>query len=141
MLSLLLLCSFSTPIVEDYELFESAVRPVLIERCYRCHNSVERTEGGLALDHAAGLLEGGNSGPAIVPGDPEGSLLLRAVRHSEGAPRMPREEPRLQPDELEALATWIAAGASDPRDTRPTAEDFAAETSWENVARRRLAWW
>jgi len=126
---------------EDLEFFEREVRPILIERCYRCHNSVDRREAGLALDHAAGLLEGGERGPAIVPGDPDASLLLRAVRHEDGAPRMPREEPKLEPAELEALTLWIASGAADPRDVQPTAEDLAAETSWEKVVERRLDWW
>ena len=76
--------------ISDVEHFEREIRPVLIERCYRCHNSVDRREGGLALDHAEGLLRGGDRGPALVPGDPEASLLLRAVRHERGAPRMRR---------------------------------------------------
>lgn len=135
----LLLLSIPVPL-EDLELFEAEVRPLLVERCYRCHNSVDRREAGLAVDHAAGLLAGGDSGPAIVPGDPDASLLLHAVRHAE-APRMPREEPRLEPDELRALERWIASGAPDPRDDVPTAEELAAETAWEVVRERRTEWW
>lgn len=134
--ALLLACAPS-----DLEHFEAHVRPVLIERCYRCHNSVDRMEGGLALDHAEGLLAGGHSGPAIVPGDALDSLLFQAVSHADDAPRMPREEPKLEPEELEALHTWIDGGAYDPRDQVPTAEDYAAETSWEDIRERRLNWW
>ena len=68
----------------DLEFFEARIRPVLIERCYRCHNSVDSAKGRLALDHSQAMLEGGRSGPAIVPGDPEASLLMRAVRHDDG---------------------------------------------------------
>ena len=63
---LLLLGTLSTDDLpaSDLELFEAHVRPVLVERCYRCHNSTGERRSGLALDHAAGLLEGGERGPA-----------------------------------------------------------------------------
>ena len=66
------------------EHFERAIRPLLAERCYRCHNAVDRREAGLALDHAAGWRTGGRRGPAIVPGDAEASLLYRSVAHAPG---------------------------------------------------------
>src|SRR4051794_41718011 len=68
------------------ESFEKRVRPVLVEHCYRCHSAEARKiKGGLRLDTAAGWRAGGDSGrPAIVPGDPETSPLIRAVRHVPG---------------------------------------------------------
>ncbi len=126
---------------ERLEHFERAIRPLLAERCYRCHNAVDRAEAGLAVDHAAGLWRGGRSGPAVVPGDAEGSLLFRSVAHELGLEGMPLDEPRLEPHELEAVRLWIAAGAVDPREEVPTAEDLAAATAWEAVRDRRAAWW
>ena len=141
MLTLLLLGATAGTPPSEHEFFEREIRPVLIERCYRCHNSVDERRGGLALDHAAGLLEGGDSGPAIVPGDPDASLLMRAVRHEDGVRPMPEDEPVLEPHELAAFEDWILSGAPDPRDTPPTAEALAEETSWERIRERRLAWW
>src|SRR5262245_40416685 len=62
------------------EFFEKHVRPVLVEHCHSCHGPKKR-RGGLRLDSRAGLLKGGDSGAAVVPGQPEKSLLVRAVRH------------------------------------------------------------
>lgn len=65
------------------EFFEKKIRPVLATNCYGCHSSkLETPMGGLALDTKAGLLKGGDSGPAIVPGKPAESLLLRAMRYN-----------------------------------------------------------
>jgi len=93
------------------ESFERHVRPVLVERCWRCHAG-DAAEGGLRLDSRAALLAGGASGPALVPGDPAASAILRAVRY--------RDEPRMPPDgrlpagEVAALEAWVAAGAVMP---------------------------
>src|SRR6266704_897891 len=62
------------------QFFENRIRPVLTENCYKCHSQgAEKVKGGLLLDSREGLLKGGNTGPAIVPGDPERSLLIRAI--------------------------------------------------------------
>ena len=66
---------------EQTRFFESKIRPVLVEHCYKCHSAnSEKVEGGLLLDTAAGSRAGGESGPAVVPGNPDESLLLGAVR-------------------------------------------------------------
>ena len=57
------------------------VRPLLIERCYKCHSEAKKVNGGLRLDSRRGWIEGGDSGPAISPGKPEDSLLIKAVRY------------------------------------------------------------
>src|SRR6266511_4674452 len=65
----------------DDEFFENRIRPVLVEHCYKCHSATsEKVEGGLLLDTREGVLKGGDTGPAIVAGDPEKSLLIKAVR-------------------------------------------------------------
>ena len=67
-------------------LFESKIRPLLIERCYKCHSAQHEQSGGLLLDSKPGWEQGGDSGPAIVPGDPEASLLIQAIRWDDPAP-------------------------------------------------------
>jgi len=105
----------------DFGHFEAKVRPLLVAHCLQCHAG-EKTSGGLALDSREGWQKGGDSGPAIVPGEPEASLLLKAVRSIEGVSAMPPEAdhngqplPRLSADEIAMLVEWIRAGAPDPR--------------------------
>lgn len=97
----------------DLAFFEQKIRPVLVQHCYSCHAAdSEKIRGGLLLDTAAGLLQGGDSGPALVPGDAAASLLLQSLQYE--AFEMP---PAGQlPDSVIAdFATWIARGAADPR--------------------------
>src|SRR5262245_35573595 len=69
---------------EQVEFFEKKIRPIFVERCYKCHSAhAEKVKGGLLLDTRDGLLKGGESGPAIVPGDPEKSILIRALRQTD----------------------------------------------------------
>ncbi|HTU23167.1 MAG TPA: PSD1 and planctomycete cytochrome C domain-containing protein [Gemmataceae bacterium] len=104
------------------DFFENKVRPVLVEHCYRCHSDeAKKVRGGLRLDSAAGLLKGGDSGPAIVPGEPARSLLLKALRH-EGELKMPSETKKLPAAVLADFETWIKMGAPDPRQGKPTAK-------------------
>jgi hypothetical protein len=95
-----------TPQSADF--FEASVRPVLAANCYDCHTDGQM--GGLRLDSRVGLLKGGRSGPALVPGDPDKSLLIQAVRHTSEKLKMPKGG-RLKPGEIEALTEWIRAGA------------------------------
>src|SRR5450756_2998630 len=63
------------------EFFENTIRPILVDKCYKCHSTdAEKIKGGLLLDSHDGVLKGGDSGKVIVPGDPEASLLIKAVR-------------------------------------------------------------
>ena len=72
------------------EHFEKKIRPVLASRCYGCHGASAPTpQGGLRLDSAAGIGRGGSSGAVIQPGDPEHSLLIRALRHTDAKLKMP----------------------------------------------------
>lgn len=96
----------------DDEAFERRVRPILAGVCFRCHGGA-KTSGGLRVDSRAALLEGGDSGPAIVPGDPDASPLIAAVRH-EGGLRMPPPG-RLRPEEIAALEDWVRRGTAWPQ--------------------------
>ena len=78
------------------EFFEQRIRPVLVEHCHECHSaSAKKLQGGLRMDSRAGLIAGGDSGPAIVPGKPEASLLIRAVNHADTESAMPPKRPQL----------------------------------------------
>jgi cytochrome c553 len=101
--------------------FETSVRPVLVERCGSCHGA-EKQKAGLRLDSLVGMLRGGESGPAIEPGDPTASNLVAAVRHESW--EMPPDG-KLPDDQIAAIERWIAAGAPWPG-TRPAAELIAA---------------
>jgi uncharacterized protein DUF1553/uncharacterized protein DUF1549/cytochrome c len=97
------------------EFFEKKIRPVLVENCFKCHSQqAGKQKGGLALDSRAAIRKGGESGPAIVPGKPDESLLIKAVRQTSPDLKMPPKGKL--PDAIVAdLARWIAMGAPDPR--------------------------
>jgi hypothetical protein len=95
--------------------FEKRIRPVLVQSCYECHSTRDgaKVKGGLALDSRAGLLQGGESGPAIVPGSPEDSLLIEALRHD--GLEMPPEK-KLPDPVIADFVAWVKMGAPDPRE-------------------------
>ena len=95
---------------EDF--FEMRVRPVLAEYCYSCHGVMR--QGELRVNSREALLVGGASGPAIVPGDPDASLLIRSVRHEIEGQEMPQDEDPLGAHQIEGLVDWIAMGAPWP---------------------------
>jgi len=103
----------SEPDSADIEFFEQRVRPLLVEHCYECHSS-DDAKGGLALDHRDGLLKGGDSGIAIIPGDQNHSLLIDAVRYKNLELQMPPKK-ALSTDDVQTLEQWIQQGAADPR--------------------------
>ena len=75
---------------QDTAFFESKIRPVLVENCYKCHSQgAEKVKGGLLLDTRDEMLKGGDTGPAIIRGDPEKSLLIKAVRYIDEDLQMP----------------------------------------------------
>ncbi len=99
------------------DFFESMIRPVLVSKCYACHSGEaaksKKLKGKLLLDSKAGVLAGGESGPAIVPGRPEQSLLIEAIRHESF--EMPPNG-RLDDNVIRDFVKWIKMGAPDPRD-------------------------
>jgi len=99
--------------------FGRNIAPILTERCAVCHNSDKR-EGGLDVTSRKSLLEGGDSGPAIVPGSLEDSLLFDMVSGDE--PMMPKDAKPLSKEQLAALRSWIASGAVWPDHAKVSAE-------------------
>ncbi|TWU20675.1 Planctomycete cytochrome C [Novipirellula galeiformis] len=110
-LSILCVAAPAESCADDF--FESQIRPLLITHCIECHGA-KKQESGLRLDSREGWLHGGDSGAAIVPGDPESSLLIKAVNGSDDAAQMPPDG-KLTPDEIAHLVTWVKQGAIDPR--------------------------
>ncbi|MFN0218436.1 MAG: PSD1 and planctomycete cytochrome C domain-containing protein, partial [Hyphomicrobium sp.] len=101
------------------EFFEKHVRPVFIEHCHKCHSAeAEKLKGGLLLDTRDGLLKGGESGPALVPGHPDKSLLIKAVRYTDENLQMPPKGQRLTAEQVAHLEAWVKMGAPDPRDQK-----------------------
>ncbi len=102
----------STP--EDWKYFEVKIRPVLAESCYSCHSTEEKVRGGLVLDSREGIRHGGDSGPGVVPGDLERSLLWSALNWTDDLEMPPKQK---LPDEvIEDFRQWILRGAPDPRE-------------------------
>src|SRR5665213_2915850 len=106
------------------DLFESKIRPVLVNTCFPCHGA-KKVSGGLRVDSREALLEGGDTGPAVVPNDPAASLLLKAMRHEKGVSAMPPKKP-MDRARAEAFAAWIRAGAKWPKATAA----FSGERHW-----------
>ena len=103
--------------IASTEFFESKIRPILANNCYSCHT--DSGLGGLRLDSRESIIKGGMTGPAIVPGDPDKSLLIKAVRQTDPALMMPLGG-KLKDSEVESLAAWVKAGAVWPK-TAPVA--------------------
>lgn len=105
----------------DDSFFENKIRPVLVDNCYSCHSaSAKKLKGGLRLDTKAGWVKGGDSGPAIIPGQPEASLLIKAVRYDDKELQMPPKDRKLSEAQIADLIAWVKLGAPDPRLEPPT---------------------
>jgi hypothetical protein len=123
---------------EQTKAFESKIRPVLVEHCYECHSvTSEEPGGGLLLDSAAGTRKGGVSGPAVVPGKPQSSLLLLAMQHSDSNLKMPPADygDKLPENVIADFEKWIRAGAPDPRpevkrSAKAEANNAASQSWW-----------
>jgi mono/diheme cytochrome c family protein len=89
--------------------FEDKIRPVIAFQCFNCHTTSQM--GGLRLDSREGMLKGGKTGPAIVPGDPEKSLLITAVRRTNPALMMPKNGTSIPQDQIADLIKWVKDGA------------------------------
>ena len=100
---------------DDTEFFSSKIEPILKKNCLPCHShEAGQMEGGLTLDSRSGWSRGGDSGPALVPGNPNSSLLIQAIRYQNPDLQMPPEE-RLPEEQIQLLTEWVRRGAPDPR--------------------------
>lgn len=107
-------------------LFENQIRPVLLEKCFSCHGG-NKVSGGLKMDSRESLMTGGDSGAAIMPNDPDNSLLIKAIsRHDDVSPMPPEKKDALRPEQIAAFKQWIREGAEWPA----TSGKFEAIKHW-----------
>jgi cytochrome c553 len=98
------------------DFFENKIRPILVKNCYPCHSSqAPKLKGGLSLEYRETVLKGGENGPALVPGNPETSLLIKAVRYTDTDLQMPPRGKKLSDDQIADLVAWVKMGAPDTR--------------------------
>lgn len=122
---------------EQVEFFEAKIRPLLIENCFECHSGgSKRLQAGLRLDSRLGAIQGGDSGPAIIPGKPDDSLLIQAIQWK--SLEMPPRG-KLHAEQIQLLTDWVAQGASWPAE--PTAPAAAPATyDWTSLRASHWAW-
>src|SRR6266851_5729795 len=118
---------------DPVEFFNTRVRPILASRCFTCHTDAKM--GGLQLDSREHALKGGNSGPAIVPGNAEQSLLIRALSHTHERIKMPPDG-KLTSEQISDLRQWVDAGAHWGENTAP-----ASRQSEYVITREQRAFW
>ena len=142
---LTLLCLSSMPVLAlddlaKIEFFEEKIRPVLAQNCYECHSAkAETLKAGLYLDRKAGWVQGGESGPSLMPGKPDESLLLSAIRYKDNDLRMPPDK-KLAKDVVANFEKWIAMGAPDPRDAPMEAVTESSGPKAKSLKEGRKFW-
>src|SRR5438552_4022459 len=115
----------SAKMARGLEIFKKHVRPVLVQQCVQCHSG-DKVESGLDLTTREALLKGGDTGPAVLPGDAKNSLLYQLVTHAK-KPHMPKKGPKLPDSVISQIAEWIDSGA--PYDKALVAEK-AEKPAW-----------
>ena len=115
--------------VDHAQFFEKKIRPVLAQNCYSCHSATTRSSGHLRLDSHDALIQGGRSGPAVVPGDPAASLLIKRIVSTDEDHRMPQDGDPLTASQVEDFRTWIRDGAYWPAETAPAAATATATST------------
>ena len=138
-ISIASLASAEKPTQDELAFFEAKIRPIFVEHCYECHSTgADDIEAGLLLDSRWGWSHGGDSGPAIIPGNLEESLVIDAVRYEENLTSAMPPRSKLAKKEIEALEKWVAMGAPDPREK--TSEAASAGEQFDLQERYREHW-
>ena len=130
-LSWLLLCGSMTLAQDaaDGEVYSNRIKPLLAKHCATCHGS-QKQQSGFRIDSAKGIRDGGDTGPAIVPGDSANSLLVQAIMGAEGTSKMPPEGPGLTADEVALIRKWIDDGAKSPANETAAAASSRKSDHW-----------
>jgi mono/diheme cytochrome c family protein len=139
-LSLLVCLSIPTAVFanpEGVEFFQKKIQPILTDHCYKCHShSGDKIKGGLVVDSLSGLTSGGDTGPAVVPGNPAKSLLIEAVSYKNDDLQMPPKGKKLSDEQIAALTEWVKMGAPWPEEhgqkmaTRPKGKITDEDRQW-----------
>src|SRR5690606_14614921 len=108
------------PVGVDF--FEAKIRPLLVAKCYACHSAETKPAGGLRVDERAGLLSGGGSGPALVPGDSDAGEFFARLLTDDAGKRMPQDSDPLTESEIADLRRWVESGLAWPESSLPTAD-------------------
>ncbi|MFT6864930.1 MAG: hypothetical protein ACJAVK_003502, partial [Akkermansiaceae bacterium] len=125
---------------EDLTFFENKIRPVLTEHCYKCHAvSSKKLKAALYLDTREGFLTGGDTGPAIVPGDPEKSLLIEVIHYKDPDMEMPPKT-KLPDSVIADFETWVKNRAAWPDEPAPTAEGKLAAFDLQKRKSQHWCW-
>ena len=125
---------------QDTEFFEKKIRPLLVEHCYECHSAgAKKLKGNLLLDTKQGMLKGGDEGPAIVPGDPDRSRLIEAIRYTNENLQMPPDK-RLSDAQIADLVEWVRMGAPFPEPKLAAPAPAAAPAKTIDYTEARKAW-
>lgn len=125
---------------EDLDFFEKEIRPVLTERCLECHSATaKKLKGGLNLETRDALLKGGESGAVAIPGDPEASRMIAAVRRHDAELQMPPKNP-LSGAEVAVLVEWVRRGLPDPRTGTSVSANAAEGTQGMTLEEGRAFW-
>lgn len=146
--SLIIFCKFTPPVevladepefsAEHIEFFEKQIRPLFAEHCYSCHGATsEKLQAGLVVDSRQGLIAGGDSGTAMVPGDPDSSLLVEVVRY-EGYEMPPQG--KLPAEDIAAIERWVALGAPWPKEDAPSIDADIEKFDLQARAEQHWAW-
>jgi cytochrome c553 len=120
------------------EFFEKKIRPLLVSNCYNCHSANTNAKGGLRVDDRNGLIQGGNRGPAVVPGQAEKSLVIEAVRYTKKGLKMPPKK-QLSAQQIADLTQWIKDGAAWPRVGVPVALG-KPNAKYDKLRKEHWAW-
>ncbi|MCP4811503.1 MAG: DUF1549 domain-containing protein, partial [Planctomycetaceae bacterium] len=140
----LLLAAGATPLVaaeitpQQRDFFETRVRPLLASKCYSCHSQkAKAVKGGLLLDSQAGLAKGGDSGPAVIPGQPDKSLLIAAIQYRDT--EMPPDG-KLSKSQIATLVQWVVLGAPWPAETSTGLPSQTRQYNWQELRQEHWAW-
>ncbi|HWB03603.1 MAG TPA: PSD1 and planctomycete cytochrome C domain-containing protein [Verrucomicrobiales bacterium] len=117
---------------EQIQFFETKVRPVLVQNCTQCHGA-EKQKSGLRLDSRAGVLKGGEEGPAVEAGKPDASRIIKAVRHEKDVKPMPHKADKLPEEAIASLAQWVAMGLPWPEEKAPPPEKWREHWAFQPV--------
>jgi cytochrome c553 len=117
---------------EQIQFFETKVRPVLAQNCTQCHGA-EKQKGGLRLDSRAGVLKGGEEGPAVEAGKPDASRMIKAVRHEKDVKPMPHKADKLPDEAIASLTQWVAMGMPWPEEKAPPPEKWREHWAFQPV--------
>jgi cytochrome c553 len=120
------------------EFFEKKVRPLLVNNCYNCHSASTNSRGGLRVDDRTGLVTGGGRGPAVVPGHPEKSLLIKAVHYADKKLQMPPKK-QLSAEQIADLTQWIRDGAAWPKVKVPVTVG-KSNAAYDKLRKEHWAW-